>query len=1029
MPPPSRSVLSAVFAALTVCQLTSCRENPSSPQDSPPGPEPVSYTFQVRPILARNCFGCHGRDEQNNPSGIRLDSAEFAFQPFGDETGSPRHPWVPGQREKSAAWQLLTAASAGDLATKSAAAHQLPTSNLELIGQWIDEGARYEPHWAFEPIPEKVPAPNVSPAGWPKSEVDRFVLARLQREGLQPAPEAAPEILLRRLALALTGLPPTLDQIRAIRGTGLDPSSDQGAASLDAILESAADRLLASPAFAEHLAAHWLETAAYADPIAPGHEQLTNRWLYRDWVVEAFRENLPIDQFLTAQLAGDLPTAVPRQEIATAFNRLHALPADGLTGAEARRGNQATRASHLGSTVLGLSLECARCHDHKTDPVSQDDFLAVASCFELPSENGLATPGVPPAPTLARPTRDQFEHLARLQHEADEAEQRLTGRSSDDEAAFHDWLDDPLKLAVINDAAGIFTFDRANKTVQNQALTGSGTGDASGLQFGDGFSGGAVRFDGSAGATFQAVMPLRRWTPWSFTLRFRTSELPGEPVVLLSRGRGAVDRFHGFDLLLEGGRITARFAREWPGNAIGIRTAAEVVVPNQWHMLTWTYDGSSSAEGMRLFLDGQPAATTVLADSLWKLAFPKKEDEKLPLRLGWRPGANGFAGGAIDDFQVHRRALTALEAATLHDGMALADALASYRENLPALRDYYYSSIHPRTRQTRAQLTSARRAAILPEEEIVEIAVMAGGPPAPAELPRFLQAGDLPSAAEPTSARSRLAQAVVRHPLTARVFVNRVWEFLFGEGLVATPDDFGLSGASPSHPKLLEWLGRDFIDHGWDLHHLCKRIVLSATFRQASRPPETMPDEPGVRSLAHGPSFELPAKTVRDVVLQTAGLLDLDGGGPPDPNHSSSRRRSLYLIHDYPPVRPARPASTGEDDQPAQCPIDYQATPPAAPGPALSEEHLRSAYETLLRETADLDDDVRFRLLALQIAGILPSEKKTSEALAELQALRSTVSPITPGGPVQKPLSSAESRQVWLRFLAERFDKPFGTQR
>ncbi|NIP92365.1 MAG: DUF1549 domain-containing protein, partial [Akkermansiaceae bacterium] len=290
--------------------LASCQEKPAPatpPNPAPPPPPPVSYTFEIRPILAQKCFSCHGPDDLNNESGLRLDSAEFAFHPLGDDHQSDLHAWVPGDRDRSVAWQRLHSDDLDQRMPPPGQAETLTGTEMELIGRWIDQGANYEPHWAFQPLPTTVPVPRApdpaagltkppGPDGWPVNNLDRFVLARLQREGLLPAPEADGLTLLRRVSLALTGLPPTPEELDSFRTSALSAT---------------VDRLLSSPAFGEHLASLWLKTARYADTLGPESEHHANRWPYRDWVAKAFNDNLPYDQFLTAQLAGDLDSTIP----------------------------------------------------------------------------------------------------------------------------------------------------------------------------------------------------------------------------------------------------------------------------------------------------------------------------------------------------------------------------------------------------------------------------------------------------------------------------------------------------------------------------------------------------------------------------------------------------------------------------------------------------------------------------------------------------------------------------------------------
>lgn len=994
MPSPPRSTVPVLFTALAGFFLFSCQEkepveSPLPPvAPSPPPPRPVSYNFEVRPLLAQKCFGCHGRDQHNNESGLRLDSAEFAYHPLGEDHALDRHAFVPGEREQSVAWQRIHSEKDDEIMPPPDAGPALTESDREILGLWIDQGARYEPHWAFQPLTAQGLDPGVSTSEWPRNRIDHFVLAALEKSGLSPASEADPTTLSRRLSLALTGYPPILDH--------------EFVAS-----SSTVDELLASPAFGEHFASLWLDAVGYADTSAPDSDALTNRWAYRDWVVESFNRNMPYDEFLTAQLAGDLVEAQRHDHtVATAFNRLQPLATASVQSRPLiLAGHAASRASNLGP-ILGLSLHCARCHDHKSEPISHADFQSLAGFFKLSDEHGLRQhPSIVPAPTKPLPTNDQLEILHGVQASVDTAVRRLREEFVEGNQAFQDWLREPLQTPVINDAIGTFTFDERKRVVPNHALSGAGSGDATGLKFSTGFSRSAVTFPGDAGVTFHELYPARRWTPWTFTLRLRAPDLALEPVVLLSRGRGSIDGLRGLDLLLDHGHLIARLAREWPGNAIAIRTVAPVVTPHYWHLVTWSYDGSSSVNGLKLYLDGKQAPTEVIADSLWKPVL-LEEDKSLPLQLGWRPGTRGFAGGAIDDFQVHSRDLTSLEIATLYDGNSLSTVLANFTEHLPALRSYYFSSLHPGTRTLRAKLAELRKASILPEDDVFEISVMKGTPDPSTTLPSFLQpqTSILPSTAKPPGVdgqpespltRRDLAASICNHPLTARVFVNRIWAHFFGRGLVESIDDFGLRSPAPSHPELLDWLARDFVHSGWDVKRLCKQIVLSATFRQDSTLlPEVSLIDPTFRLLAQGPSFPLSGPQARDYLLASAGVLEEGTGGAPQSPGIQPLRRSLYLVHRHAPPRPMR-------KDPDRCPIDHRQPAHLAPRPSLTEEESLLASRALaIRILGDHStDSQRLHDLYLRLLGRPPTEVEAAELQTELETQKVHFSPDDPNAP------------------------------
>jgi hypothetical protein len=846
---------------------------------------PVSFDRDVRPILSDKCYRCHGPDAGAREAELRLDTRD----------GLLEHVVVPGKPEES---EVISRVFSDDVDTRMPPVDSkltLTADQKNVLRRWIAEGAEFAEHWAFVDLPMSVMVPSVSDETWPRATLDRFVLARLDREKLRPTAAADSLRLLRRMTLDLTGLPPTADECRAFEEAVAKIGIDTAAA-------EAADRLLAGPAYGEHMAVAWLDAARYADSYGYQSDQLNTQWPYRDWVVRAFNDNLPYDQFLTWQLAGDLLENASRDQIlATAFNRLHRMTNEGGSIAEEWLvENAADRVATFGTVVLGLTLECSRCHDHKYDPITMRDHYSLMAFFNSIDENGMYDHAAKvPSPSQLLPTPEQEAQLAAARDKVAAAEAALANGIMEGRERFEAWLAKPQAAGNAGPTA-YFTFDGELGKLPNEAPGGKGEGSASGLRSVGGARGKAVRFDGDQAASFPDVLKVDRWDPFSIDFRLRDTARNPLPVVVLQRTFGTDVGFNGFDLMLQNGVLETRFYRVWPGNAIGVR-ALTPIARDEWQHVTVTYDGSSKAARLKLYLAGQELPAEILRDRMSKPASMQIFGSGA-LTLGQRFRDRGFKDGEIDELRVYDREITALEARDLHDGKSLSEALSDPLSHREELERYYFSAVDEPVRALTQQVRDTRRQFVEAEEPMQEVPVMAE---LPAPRPTFILARGAYDAPKndanrvqrdtfehmlipfPSDApRNRLGLAKwltePRHPLTARVFVNRVWSNFFGRGLVTTPENFGQQGAAPINPELLDWLARDFVDHGWDIKRLCRSIVLSATYRQDSRcPPELRERDPDNALLARGPSRRLSGEQIRDLALATSGLLERRAGGPP----------------------------------------------------------------------------------------------------------------------------------------------------
>ncbi|MGJ8724483.1 MAG: DUF1553 domain-containing protein [Roseibacillus sp.] len=855
----------------------------------------VSYNYDVRPILSDNCFLCHGPDEKENGAGLRLDNAASAFAALTESDGFAI---VAGDAEQSVAWQRIQSDDPDEVMPPPDSHLAMTDDEKEVIRQWIEQGAPYEKHWAFDNLPAKVDVPTVSDNDWPYNSIDNFILATLEEEEVTPSPTADPLRWLRRVTFDLTGLPPTEEEVARF--------SDAASADFEKAKEDTVDLLLDSSAYGEHMAVGWLDAARYADSYGLQSDKLNTQWPYRDWVVQALNDNLPYNDFLTWNIAGDLlPEATREQKLATAFNRLHRLNNEG--GAifeEWRTENIADRVHTFGTAVLGLTFECTRCHDHKYDPLTMTDYYSLFAFFNSIDENGMydRTARVP-SPTLLLPTREEESTLAQAKKNFEQAQKTYQDTLTASAEEFENWLnnDTPIyqKVGLEMPKVGLdFTQGKLDSKVAK--FSEGDHGNAAPLPF-ENFHPAkpdelAVALDGDRYLSFHGIPSFDRWTPFTIGIALHQTQTSGPRAVLAHHSRGTDAGFNGWDLTLEDGYLESRLYRVWPGNGMGVRTLEPLPTGTIQH-LTATWDASDQANGLKLYLDGVELATKVLRDNKVKSAnVATQHGGKFGLGSRWRD--RGLAGGRINSFAYYDRALTQIEISKL------AELCTETPPPVPTeahYQEYFTHHFHEPSRIALAHAHKALHAFVQTEEPITEIPVMEELPkPLPAYIldrgeysapktpdklvTRNTPAELMPFPADAPRDRAGLAQWTVHpdNPLTARVFVNRIWAGFIGVGLIDTPENFGLQGALPSHPELLDWLSRDFVNSGWDIKALCKKIVLSSTYGQDSRHrPDLVERDPENRLLARGPAHRLSAEQIRDLALASSGLLNPEAGGPP----------------------------------------------------------------------------------------------------------------------------------------------------
>ena len=852
--------------------------------------ELVSFSREVRPILAEHCFRCHGPDEKQRKAELRLDLESDA-----KKVTDGRSAVVGGELGRSELWTRINS-GVDDERMPPPDSGKLSKAQIETLRRWIEQGAKWEQHWAFT-SPRRSALPAINDSNWPANAIDSFIAAKLDAQGLQPTPIADKETLIRRATLDLTGLPPTLDEVDAFL-------ADDSPNAYQKVIE----RLLASPQYGERMAWSWIEAARYADTSGYQNDGPRSMWRWRDWVIDAFNAGIPFDQFTIEQLAGDmLPNARLDQRIASGFNRNHRGNSEGGIIPEEYQVEYVVDRVDTTSTVwLGLTMGCARCHDHKYDPISQREFYQVFAYFNNISEYGRAIKEGNSPPYTAAPTTEQQRLLSQLN--LDHAEQLWAARAKDVDQAQLAWessvtADSQLPESTTPGLLTTFSFESAPidpptwKTVEGDPTFAPGK-----LAQGIALNGKQHVEAGNAGDfgyfdKFSVAMWIKPVSTATGTIISKmTDEEQGD----------------GWYLQLRDGHVQVNLVKRWLDDALRVETAGSIPA-DTWTHLTMTYDGSRQARGVSVYVNGQAVQLTTQLDLL-NQTFKLKE----PLRIGSGGGPGSRFAGTLDEVQLFSRTLAAADAMQLSTVETVREILAIPREKRAAgqqlkLREYFLQQAAPselRTAYEQLQTMRNKRQQLLekiptvmvmeelPERRQTSILVRGEynrpGAPVTPGVPASLISAD--STYRPEN-RLGFAQWLVslRNPLTARVAANRLWQMHFGTGLVRTTEDFGIQGEPPSHPELLDWLAVEFMGTtsnaglAWDLKSLQKLILMSSTYRQGSsfsaQPASAANRTLDNRWLARAPRQRLSAEMLRDQALAASGLLVRELGGPSVKNY------------------------------------------------------------------------------------------------------------------------------------------------
>ena len=924
-------------------------------------PDDIDYNWHVRPILSENCFQCHGPDEEGLKAGLRLDVEALAHAELPESPG--RYAIRPGNPGDSEIVRRTTSDDPDVVMPPPSTRKSLTAAQKEILRRWIDDGAEYRPHWAFIE-PQRPTLPDAEFADRNGNPIDRFIDRDIVRAGLEPSREADRESLINRVYLTLTGLPPTLEAVDAflaarIGEEGVDP------------YEKVVDELLASDRYAEHMASYWLDLARWSDTdgfLDDHHDRFLYPW--RDWVIDAFDRNMPFDEFGTWQLAGDLlPDPTREQILATAFLRVGKRSTEnGAIDEEYKAEYMIERTDNaLGTALMGLTLGCARCHDHRYDPISQQDYYQLGAFFNSNDETGHYSPGfsgIQGGPTLPWPTEAQQQEIASAAGRVNELEvglrAMLESARSDAVSAADALLDqgadsvieavrDSLRRGLaahypLEGAAPAELSDLPERVrrlppptltslatgstppvpenesegqrrvrerrelesrvtrayaaellqISPSATPGIGPAVIQSPVFGAGIAGNALWFDETnKGYLDRGIGYYDRSDPFSIDLWFYAAETYDDVLIVHHMAENNSGRT-GYKLSIVDGRLWVQLAHAPPANMIALESADPFPV-GAWTHVTLTYDGTSRAAGTRVYLNGAVADMRVDHDSLSRSMLPFTAadvfDPFVGLAFGTRFRVKAPVGAGLDELRVYDRELAPIEVAQLHAEVsgeqitvqrdALSAMLAANDERVIALLD---------------ELTAARTV----HDELVtgvpQVLVMGESPqPVPTHV---LGRGVYDSPLEEVEPRglatvmawddslppNRLGLARwlfdLANPLTARVFVNRIWQMHFGRGLVETSEDFGSQGSIPTHPELLDWLTEEFVESGWDVKALHRLIVSSATYRQTSDVSEALAEsDPQNMLYARAPRWRMTAEMVRDQALAVSGLLDDEVGG------------------------------------------------------------------------------------------------------------------------------------------------------
>jgi mono/diheme cytochrome c family protein len=861
---------------------------------------PISFNESIQPILSENCYHCHGPDSgtrEPKKEPLRLDREKFAFQ--NREDGKPVI--VKGDAAASLLVRLIKSKNADEVMPPTKSHNQLTADEIALLEKWVQQGAKYEEHWSFIP-PKRAEVPKIAHPEKVNNPVDAFIQEKTAEKGLTPGPDEDPRALVRRASLDLTGLLPDAADVEAF---AKDPST--GA------YQKYLDKLFATPAYAEHRTRYWLDYSRYADTHGLHFDNVRSIWPYRDYVIRSFAANKPYDTFVREQLAGDMiPATSADTWIATGYVRCNVSTNEGGTiPEEVHANNTRDRAEAFGATFLGLTVGCAACHDHKFDPTAQRDFYSLAAFFNNTAEKAWDENIADTQPVLRIPGDDKRAEFDAAIVRRSQAAANYEKRRSAAPVNFKKWLSAGNKPSMVSPTGlelRLKLDEGKGDVVKNSApdaKTPSYKADTNPLVWGE-----QVWLWPSARMEIATnlVMPdqgdfesdeafsASMWV----NLRMKTSNVTTGNGPLISRmGDASMENHRGWDFFIDGDKLVVHIISKWPDQAIRADTPG--VPRGEWVHVGFSYDGSGKGEGVRLYVNGEERPTSTPTNTL-KPGLTIRN--KLPLQLGLRAGGERLRETSYQDVRLYHRKLDAAEFARLPYEDLTAEILAASpnpekwtpRQQFVAIDHHFLPVADPEAARFKKEMEVADAdIERLGKDGMATLITRERETPATAwVLDRGVYSArkemvtpatpDFLPMANQSSNRLELAEWLFKpeNPLFARVTVNRIWQEVFGTGLVETSDDFGIMGARPSNEKLLDWLAVEFRESGWNMKHIYQLLLTSHTYRQSNQvTPAALAADQGNRLLSRGPRFRMDAEVLRDTALQASGLLASTVGGPP----------------------------------------------------------------------------------------------------------------------------------------------------